>query len=72
MRRCAFLRRAGLPPTELVPLVRARLTAINDMPVGKLKFVSDRANEFPEREANLTWSRKLARRQQDRRRRVVG
>ena len=30
----AFFRERGLPPTDLVPLVRARLTHINDVPVG--------------------------------------
>jgi putative ABC transport system permease protein len=55
----AFFRDRGLPPTELVPLVRARLTAINDVPVGEIGFESDRAREFVEREANLTWTRTL-------------
>jgi putative ABC transport system permease protein len=55
----AFFEHAGLPPTDLVPLVRARLTAINDKPIEQLTFVSDRANNFAEREANLTWSRTL-------------
>jgi putative ABC transport system permease protein len=54
-----FFAESGLPVTELVPLVRARLTAINDKPLAQIKFVSDRANGFAEREANLTWSRKL-------------
>jgi len=52
----AFFRERGLPPTELVPLVRARLTAINDVPVGQIRFEGDRAQEFVEREANLTWA----------------
>ncbi len=49
----------GLPPTELVPLVRARLAAVNGVPVDKLHFESDRAQGFVEREANPTWSRML-------------
>ncbi|RPI15133.1 MAG: FtsX-like permease family protein [Lysobacterales bacterium] len=55
----AFFRGRGLPPTELVPLVRARLTAINGVPVGEIRFEGDRAQGFVEREANLTWARTL-------------
>ena len=55
----AFFRERGLPPTDLVPLVRARLTAINDVPVDRIRFTGDRAQGFVEREANLTWARTL-------------
>jgi putative ABC transport system permease protein len=55
----AFFRGRGLPPTELVPMVRARLTAINDVPVDRIQFSSERAQGFVEREANLTWARTL-------------
>ncbi len=55
----AFFRERGLPPTDLVPLVRARLTHVNDVPVADLTFESDRAQGFVEREANLTWSATL-------------
>jgi putative ABC transport system permease protein len=54
-----FFATRGLPPTELVPLVRARLVEINGVSVEKLKFESDEANEFLDREANLTWTRTL-------------
>ena len=54
-----FFRKEGLPPTELVPLVRARLTAVNDVPVDRIRFEGDRAQGFAEREANLTWARTL-------------
>ena len=54
-----FFRKQGLPPTELAPLVRARLTAINEVPVGQISFQGDRAQGFVEREANLTWARTL-------------
>jgi putative ABC transport system permease protein len=54
-----FFAERGLPQTELVPLVRARLAAVNDVPVDRLHFDSDRASGFVEREANLTWSRTL-------------
>jgi putative ABC transport system permease protein len=55
-----FFRQAGLPSTDLVPMLRARLIAINETPVGKLQFQGERANEFVEREANLTWSAELS------------
>jgi putative ABC transport system permease protein len=54
-----FFHDRGLPPTELVPLVRARLTAINDVPVGEIRFEGERAQGFVEREANLTWANRL-------------
>jgi putative ABC transport system permease protein len=54
-----FFAARGLPRSELVPLVRARLSAINGVPVEQLHFDSDRANGFVEREANLTWARTL-------------
>ncbi len=55
----AFFAARGRPDTELVPLVRARLSAVNGVPVERLHFDSDRASGFVEREANLTWSREL-------------
>ncbi len=55
----SFFAERALPPTELVPLVRARLSAVNDVPVEKITFTSERAAGFVEREANLTWSRTL-------------
>jgi putative ABC transport system permease protein len=55
----AFFGERGLPPTELVPLVRARLTAINEVPVSEIRFQGDRAQDFVEREANLTWAASL-------------
>jgi putative ABC transport system permease protein len=55
----AFFGARGLPPTELVPLVRARLLSINGRSVDKIEFKSDEANDFLEREANLTWSSRL-------------
>jgi putative ABC transport system permease protein len=55
----AFFHERGLPPTALVPLVRARLTAINDVPVSEIRFEGERAQGFVEREANLTWASQL-------------
>jgi putative ABC transport system permease protein len=54
-----FFTRAGFPSTELVPMLRARLVSINGASVDALPFASDRASEFVEREANLTWSAAL-------------
>ncbi len=51
-----FFAAAGFASTELAPMLRARLVAINEVPVEKLSFTSDRATGFIEREANLTWS----------------
>jgi len=55
-----FFARAGLPATDLMPMLRARLTAINSTPVERITFKGDRANEFVEREANLSWAAQLA------------
>jgi putative ABC transport system permease protein len=55
----AFFAAAGFASTELAPMLRARLVAINEVPVEKLSFTSDRASGFVEREANLTWSEDL-------------
>jgi putative ABC transport system permease protein len=55
----AFFEQRGLPPTELVPMVRARLASINGRDVSSMTFKSERAKEFVEREANLTWVGKL-------------
>ena len=54
-----FFARAGFPATELVPMLRARLVAIDGTSVDALQFPSDRASEFVERESNLTWSAEL-------------
>jgi putative ABC transport system permease protein len=54
-----FFAQAGFPATELVPMLRARLVTINATPVEQLRFTSDRANDFVDREANLTWSETL-------------
>lgn len=51
-----FFERAGFPSTELVPMLRARLVGIDGTSVDARQFASDRASEFVEREANLTWS----------------
>lgn len=45
---------------ELVPLVRARLTAINGEDVGELEFASSRGRGLTNREANLSWAERPA------------
>jgi len=52
-----FFTAHAMPAPELVPMVRARLTAING--VSELKFGNDRGRDFIEREANLTWTSQL-------------
>jgi len=54
-----FFARHGLPQSALVPLVRARLASVNGVSVDRLQFKSERAKEFIEHEANLTWSKAL-------------
>ena len=52
----AFFAERGIDGTELVPMVRARLAAVNGVPVEQMTFTSDRAEGFVERESNLTWA----------------
>ncbi len=51
----AALTATGAKPERLLPMVRGRLLAINDVPIGNLPNHSDMA----EREQNLTWSMEL-------------
>lgn len=41
---------------ELVPLIRARLTEIDGVPVAEREYPSPRAQGFIDREANLSWA----------------
>jgi putative ABC transport system permease protein len=45
---------------ELVPLIRARITAINGQPVEEIVFEAPRAQGFIDRESNLSWAREPA------------
>jgi len=54
-----FMVERNVPAPELVPMVRARLTAINGIATSSLQMTNDRAKEFLEREANLTWAERL-------------
>ncbi len=41
---------------ELVPLIRARMTEIDGVPVAEREYPSPRAQRFIDREANLSWA----------------
>ncbi len=44
---------------RMLPMIRARLVAIDDRPIAELHFPSERGREFAEREQNLTWTAEL-------------
>lgn len=46
----------GVAEPKLYPMIRARLTNINGRPTSELSFESGRAQNFAEREQNLTWA----------------
>jgi putative ABC transport system permease protein len=56
-----FFAKSAVPPPELVPMVRARLTQINGTPVAQLSIANERGRDFLEREANLTWAQNVQR-----------
>lgn len=51
-----FFVRHGRSAPELAPLVRARLTAVNGVPVTELDYRDGRREWFVEREQNLSWA----------------
>lgn len=53
--------RAGLPAPELLPMTRARLTAVNGRAVSPDDYEDARARRLVEREFNLSWSDHLQR-----------
>lgn len=55
----AFLREHGLHDAELFPMVRGRLTAINERAVGPDDYDNPRAKRLVEREFNLSWTDRL-------------
>jgi putative ABC transport system permease protein len=55
----AFFTERKLTAPELVPMIRARLTGINDAQVVAKSIDTERGRDFVEREANLTWSAQL-------------
>ncbi|HEX4969931.1 MAG TPA: FtsX-like permease family protein [Steroidobacteraceae bacterium] len=56
-----FFAQRAIEPPQLVPMIRARLTQINATPVAQLNLTNERAKDFLEREANLTWAQAMQR-----------
>jgi putative ABC transport system permease protein len=54
-----FLQARGLGRPQMYPMVRARMTAIDGVPVESIKLKGDGGRGFLEREQNLTWSAPL-------------
>ena len=54
-----FLVDRGVAAPTLVPMVRARLTGINQATTTELKPANEEGRDFLDREANLTWAREL-------------
>ncbi|MEM9055890.1 MAG: FtsX-like permease family protein [Pseudomonadota bacterium] len=52
----AFFRERDRPKPLLMPLVRARITAINDTPIADMTFDSLQGRRFAERDSNLTFA----------------
>lgn len=55
----AIIADAGLEVPEFVPLVRARMTHIDDVPVTERDYPTERGPGFVRREANLTYTGEL-------------
>ncbi|HKE93039.1 MAG TPA: FtsX-like permease family protein [Povalibacter sp.] len=54
-----FMVAHGIAAPQLVPMIRARLTRINEVDTASLKIADERGRDFLEREANLTWAKTL-------------
>ncbi|MFZ5556356.1 MAG: ABC transporter permease [Pseudomonadota bacterium] len=55
-----FFQERGIAAPRTFPMVRARLTAINDRPVSSEDYADDRAKRLIDREFNLSWTEKLS------------
>jgi putative ABC transport system permease protein len=55
----AFFAQNGLAAPDLYPMIRGRLTAINDRRVSSNDFADDRAKRLVDREFNLSWAKDL-------------
>ncbi len=49
----------GATPSRVMPMIRGRLTAINDVTVERRRFNNQDGEEFAGREQNLTWADEL-------------
>lgn len=56
---CQFFARYNLPPPQLFPMVRGRLVAVNQHPIGGDSYAEPRARALVEREFNLSWAERL-------------
>ena len=54
-----FFERRGVTPPTFFPMVRGRLTAINDDPITPEAYIDPDARRLAEREFNLSWSNEL-------------
>jgi putative ABC transport system permease protein len=54
-----FLRQQGLDEPRFVPLVRARMTAINGEDVTQITFEDPQGEQWARRDANLSWAGEL-------------
>ncbi len=54
-----FFRSAGMPLPDVYPMIRGRLTAVNDRPVSEKDYPEERAKRLVEREFNLSYMDKL-------------
>ncbi len=55
----AVLRAHGIQHAEMFPMVRARLTAVNDKPLNIEAYKDERAKRLAEREFNLSWATQM-------------
>ncbi len=54
-----FFTGRGMIEPRLFPMIRARMTALNGTPIAELPLAGDRAQNFAEREQNLSWAAAL-------------
>jgi putative ABC transport system permease protein len=54
-----LLREQGAATTRVLPMVRGRLTSINERPVERVRFTDEEGENFAAREQNLTWAAEL-------------
>ena len=54
-----FLTMNGAKLSRVLPMIRGRLTAINDHPVGSMRFRRESGAGFAGREQNITWAAEL-------------